>query len=156
MLSRYNVSSSLFPLLATPSAQGFGMGEMMNRLFDDFEIALETVKPRIFGQGRVQMRDTGDAVQLAVDLPGCRQEDIDLAIEGTTLSLSAAAPETAVPEGFTLIHRERQPAAVKWSVELPYAVQTDEVSASYQQGRLLVTLPKAAAAKPRAIPVTTA
>lgn len=156
MLSRYNVSSSLLPLWGAPSLQNFGMGEMMNRLFDDFEIALENVRPRIFGQGRVQMRDSGDAVLLAVDLPGCRQENIELAIEGTTLSLSAAAPETAVPEGFTLIHRERQPAALQWSVELPYTVQVEEVSATFQQGRLLVTLPKAAAAKPRAIPVTTA
>lgn len=156
MLSRYNVSRSLFPLWGNPSPQGLGMGEMMNRLFDDFEIALEAVRPRTFGQGRVQMRDTGEAVQLAVDLPGCRQDDIDLAIEGTTLSLSAAAPETAVPEGFKLIHQERQPAALQWSLELPYPVQTEDVSASFQQGRLLVTLPKAAAAKPRAIPVTTA
>lgn len=155
MLSRYNVPSSLFPLWGTPSLQHFGMGEMMNRLFDDFEIALESVRPRIFGQGRVQMRDTGDVVQLAVDLPGCRQEDIELAIEGTTLSLSAAAPQAAVPEGFKLIHQERQPAALQWSVELPYAVQADEVAATFQQGRLLVNLPKAAAAKPRAIPVTT-
>jgi HSP20 family protein len=156
MLSRYNVSSSLFPLWATPSVQGFDMGQMMNRLFDDFEVALETVRPRIFGQGRVQMHDTGDAVQLAVDLPGCRQEDIDLSIEGATLSLSAAAPNITVPEGFKLIHRERQPAALQWSVELPDPVQVDAVGATFQQGRLLVTLPKAAAAKPRAIPVTTA
>ena len=155
MLSRYNVASSLFPVLGTPSLHNFGMSEMMNRLFNDFEIALETVRPRILGQGRVEMRDTGEAVQLAVDLPGCRQEDIDLAIEGTTLSLSAAAPETKVPEGFQLIHRERQPAALQWSVELPYAVQVDEISAAFQHGRLLVTLPKAAAAKPRAIPVKT-
>lgn len=156
MLSRYNVPSSLFPLWGAPSLQNFGMGGMMNRLFDDFEIALETVRPRIFGQGRVQMRDSGEAIQLAVDLPGCRQEDIELAVEGTTLSLSAAAPQITVPEGFTLIHRERQPAALQWSVELPYAVQVEEVSATFQHGRLLVTLPKAAAAKPRAIPVTTA
>ncbi len=156
MLSRYNVSGSLFPLLGTPSLPGFGMGEVMNRLFDDFEVALESVRPRIFGQGRVQVHDGGDAVQLAVDLPGCRQDSIDLAIEGTTLSLSAASPETTVPEGFTLIHRERQPAALQWSVELPYPVQVDAISATFQQGRLLVNLPKAEAAKPRAIPVTTA
>ena len=156
MLSRYNVSSSLFPLLGTHSAQGIGVGEMMNRLFDDFETALETVRPRLIGQGRVQLRDTGEAVQLAVDLPGCRQEDIDLAIEGTTLSLSAAAPQNTVPEGFTLIHRERQPAPLQWSVELPYLVEVEAISATFQQGRLLVTLPKAAAAKPRTIAVTTA
>lgn len=156
MLSRYNVSSSLFPLLGAPTSPSFGMSEMMNRLFDDFEMALETVRPRLFGQDRVQMRDTGDTVHLAVDLPGCRQEDINLAIEGDTLSLSAAAPQDAIPEGFTLIHEERQPAAFEWSVELPYPVEVGESSATFQQGRLLVTLPKAAAAKPRAIPVTTA
>jgi HSP20 family protein len=132
------------------------MGEVMNRLFDDFDVALEAMRPRMLGQGRVQMQASAEAVQLAVDLPGCRQEDIDLAIEGTTLSLSAAAAEAGVPEGFTMIHRERQPAALQWSVELPYPVQVDAVSATFQQGRLLVTLPKAAAAKPRTIPVTTA
>jgi HSP20 family protein len=155
MLSRYNVSSPLIPVWRAP-LNGLAVGSLMNRLFDDFEMALETARPRVFGQGRVQLRDAGDAIHLAVDLPGCRQEDIDLSIEGTALSLSAAAPEATPPEGFTLIYRERQPAALQWAMELPYPVDVEAISATFQQGRLQVTLPKAAAAKPRAIPVTTA
>jgi HSP20 family protein len=156
MLSRYNVSSPLFPVWGAPSLHGSAIGEMMNRLFDDLEVARGAVRSRAFGPGRVQLRDQGDSVFVTVDLPGCRPEDIELEIEGTTLSLSAAAAAPSVPEGFKLIHRERQPVALQWSVELPYPVEIEAVSATFQQGCLQITLPKAAAAKPRTIAVKTA
>jgi HSP20 family protein len=132
----------------------------MNRLFRDFETAFTrsafTPAARRVATPRVQLRDQGESIALLAELPGLRLEDIELSIEGETVTLKTTARATPVPEGFTALRRERQPAAVEWSFELPYAVDAEQASATLEQGRLSVTLPKAARAKPRTISVKAA
>jgi HSP20 family molecular chaperone IbpA len=43
--------------------------------------------------------------------------------------------------------------AIEWAFQLPYAVDADAASATLEQGRLAVMLPKAPEAKPRTIAV---
>lgn len=162
MLSRYNVLNPLLPAWSIPASSGSSLHTMMDRLFADFEAAFDRERragpPRARGAGapRVQLRDTGEAVAMLADLPGYRQEDIELSIEDTTVTLKAKPPAAALPEGFTLLRGERQRAGVEWSFELPYPIDAASASASLTQGRLRVSLPKAAQAKPRSIPVTAA
>lgn len=153
MLSRYNVLSPLSPLWSAPSSH---LGSTMNRLFEDFETAFARpaahASRRAAGP-RVQLQDRGDAVVLAADLPGLRLEDIELTLEGETVTLRAAPKPRPIPEGFVPLRRERQPARIAWSFELPYAVDAAAANATLEQGRLHVTLPKAPEARPRTIPV---
>jgi HSP20 family protein len=158
MLSRYNVSNPLLPVWGIPSRHAFGVDEMMRRLFSDFDLTVNRVVPGVQRRSspRIQLRDTGEAVHVLVDLPGFRMQDIDLAINGSTVSLQASAPAATTPEGFALVHRERERRDVEWSFEAPYAIDVNAATATLQQGRLSVTLPKAPEAKPRITPVKTA
>jgi HSP20 family protein len=161
MLSRYNVHNPLLPGWGIPASSGINLHSMMNRLFADLETAFEhrgaaAPGPRRASAPRVQLRDVGDAVAMQADLPGYRMEDIELSIEDTTVTLKVNAPAPDIPEGFTPIRRERQRAAVEWSFELPYPIDSEAASATLTQGRLHVTLPKAPEAKPRSIPVKAA
>lgn len=155
MLSRYNVLSPLSPRWHMPSAQ---LSSTMNRLFEDLETAF--ARPNIAvgrtssSSPRVQLFERNDAVNMVADLPGLSLGDIDLAIEGETVTLKARPKARAIPEGFTAVRRERQLAGIEWSFELPYAIDAAAASATLEQGRLTVTLPKAPEAKPRIIPVT--
>jgi HSP20 family protein len=154
MLSRHNVIHPLSALWGVPQSP---LSTSMNRLFRDFETAFTrpTFAPparRATGP-RVQLRDEGESIALSADLPGLRLEDIELSIEGETVTLKTTPRPAPVPEGFTALRRERQPAAVEWSFELPYAVDAERASATLEQGRLSVKLPKAARAKPRTISV---
>jgi HSP20 family protein len=153
MLSRYDVYRPLLPLWGIPPSQ---LPATMNRLFKDFETAFErreaVAAPARQGP-RVQLRDAGDAIAMVADLPGLRLEDIELTIERGVVTLKTTPKESAIPEGFTALRRERQPAALEWSFELPYPVDAGAASATLEQGRLSVTLPKAPEAKPRTIPV---
>jgi HSP20 family protein len=90
---------------------------------------------------------------MAADLPGLSLDDIELAIEGETVTLKASSKPRPVPEGFTALRRERQPIAIEWSFELPYAIDAAAATATLERGQLRVTLPKAPEAKPRVIPV---
>lgn len=165
MLSRYDVTSPFSQLWLAPSSH---LSSTMNRLFQDFETAFARQRPAAIrntirddgalrARGpRVQLQDRGEAVSMVADLPGVSSEEIELAIEGETVTLKAAPKPRPVPEGFTPLRRERRPAAIEWSFTLPYAIDAGAATAKLEQGRLLVTLPKAAAAKPRAIPVKAA
>lgn len=156
MLSRYNVISPLSPFWGVPSSS---LSTSMNRLFRDFETAFvrSTSAPARRGRGpRVQLRDEGESIAMLAELPGLKLEDIELSVEGETVTLKTTPRSAPVPEGFSALRRERQPAALEWSFELPYAVDAARASATLEQGRLSVTLPKAAVAKPRTISVTAA
>lgn len=157
MLTRHDVIhpfSALWGIPASPRSTS------MNRLFRDFETAFArsafVPAPRRTASPRVQLRDEGESISLLADLPGLQLDDIELSVEGETITLKTTPRPTPVPEGFTALRRERQPVAVEWSFELPYAVDAAQASARLEQGRLFVTLPKAARAKPRTISVKAA
>jgi HSP20 family protein len=153
MLSRYDVARSLSPIRGlSPSHLHHGF----DRLFQDFEAAfarpMTSAGLRRSGP-RVQLSDRGDFVALLADLPGLRLAEIELSVEGQTVTLKAKPETKAIPEGFSALRRERRPATLDWSFELPYPIDAAAASASLEGGRLSVTLPKAAQAKPRVIPV---
>lgn len=157
MLSRYNVMNPLSPFWGAPSNP---LSTSVNRLFQDFETAFTRsafAPPARHSRGpRVWLRDEGEAISMLADLPGLKLEDVDLSVEGTTVTLKTTPRKAPVPEGFTALRRERQPLAVEWSFELPYAIDAASASATLDQGRLSVTLPKAPEAKPRTIAVKAA
>lgn len=157
MLSRYNVISPLLPLWGVHPSP---LQSTMNRLFQDFETAFARpaigTAARRGASPRVQLRDDGDSIRMLAELPGLRLEDIELSVEGETVTLKTTPRPTPVPEGFAPLRRERQAATVAWTFELPYAVDAAQASATLEQGRLSVTLPKAPEAKPRKIAVKAA
>jgi HSP20 family protein len=166
MLSRYNVPNPLLPVWGTPSSSGASFQHMMNRLFDNIETAfgdaasvdaLKRVDTHGNGRVRAQVRDTGDAIAMIVELPGLSEQDIELSIEDGVVNLKAARTgEPPVPQGFSPVRRERARKVLDWSVSLPYAVDASAATATFEQGRLAVSLPKAPEAKPRNIPVKAA
>jgi HSP20 family protein len=138
----------------------------MNRLFDNLETAFGEAAhvdsawrfhAPSNGRVRAQVRDTGDAVAMIVELAGLREQDIELSIEDGVLNLKATrAPEPAAPRGFAPVRRERTRKTLDWAVSLPYSVDASAATATFEQGRLQVSLPKAPEAKPRNIPVKAA
>ena len=156
MLSRYDALNPLSPLWHAPSMR---LSSSMQRLFEDFETAFSgpsparSRAPHVRGPS-VQLHDRGDGVSMVAELPGLTLAEVELSIEGETVTLKAAPQPRPAPEGFTALRRERQPSALEWSFALPYPIDAAAASATLEQGRLLVTLPKAPEAKPRNIPVT--
>jgi len=122
----------------------------MNRLF-------ENVWP---GQRRGEVEfpalnvwSKGDDLVVSAELPGIKAEEIELAVTQTALTIKGerAAPEEK--EENTYHRRERKFGPFVRSIELPEKVDADKASASYDQGVLTITLPKAPEAKPKQISV---
>lgn len=122
------------------------MEREMDRLF---------YQPKNRSQSLLTLRDGGKELVLSAELPGLSDNDIELTIERGTLSLRAERKPTA-PEGYKPLRNERAHVRFAETIELPTDVDEDAVTATLKDGLLVVTLPKAEAAKPRRIPVNDA
>ncbi|QCC49259.1 Hsp20/alpha crystallin family protein [Halobellus limi] len=91
---------------------------------------------------RVDLRDAGDEFVLTAELPGFEKGDIDVRLTDRNLRVSAEREEEERSEDGEYIHRERHRASVSRSIPLREAVETDGVSATYDNGVLTVRMPK--------------
>ena len=103
----------------------------------------------------INLYEDRDYVYVEALAPGVDVESLSLAVIRNVLSIAGEkrrTPDTIPPEAF---HRnERAAGKFVRTVDLPVAVDAEQVTAAYQHGLLLVTLAKAAAAKSKQITVT--
>lgn len=87
-------------------------------------------------------------VQLAV--PGFERNDVSVSLEGKTLTISGKREEA--DQGYR--HREFGAGEFTRTVQLPFSVSNDSVSAELKDGILRITLPRAESDKPRQIQIS--
>jgi len=93
-----------------------------------------------------------DNVVATVELPGMRKEDIDISLHEGVLTI-AGERQSSLGEA-DAERTERFSGKFRRSVTLPARIDAAKVSASYKDGILTVTLPKAEEAKPKKVEVT--
>jgi HSP20 family protein len=86
------------------------------------------------------------------EVPGLKTDDLDIAVVGNQLVIKGRRADFE-EQGATFHRRERGVGEFTRTVELPVAAQSDGVQAKLSDGVLLITLPKAEAAKPRKVQV---
>lgn len=91
---------------------------------------------------KVDLEDRDEELVLTAELPGFDKDDIDVRVTDRTLRLEAEHEEEAEEEEGEFIRRERRRTAVSRSVRLPEAVETDEITATYNNGVLTIGMPK--------------
>jgi len=85
---------------------------------------------------------THDAIVARVGLPGPRPEDIDVTIEGGLVTIAGSRQdEDTTDAGY--IHRELNHGSFKRSFWLPTAVEADAATATFNDGLLTLTFPRA-------------
>ncbi len=101
----------------------------------------------------LDLYQNSDNVVAVVELPGMRREDIEISLHDGTLTISAAR-KRETSNGEKAERTERYIGKFRRSITLPTRVDANKVSATYRDGILTVTLPKATEAKPKQIPVS--
>ncbi len=97
----------------------------------------------------------GDHYVLNADLPGIDPGSVDIDVDGQVLTIRAErTPRSA--EGVTWIARERSSGTFLRQLNLGQGIDTNAISASYENGVLSIVIPVSEAAKPRKIAVQTA
>lgn len=126
----------------------------VNRLFDSF-----FGRPTAAAQGGrswmplVDMYETKDDLVLRVDLPGIREKDVSVSITGDWLTIRGERRVEDEQQGQQDLHVERVYGKFERLVQLPVAVQADKVKATYRDGVLEITLPKADEVKPKEVKI---
>ena len=103
---------------------------------------------------KVDVTEKNGAYQVTADLPGVKKEDIQVAIDGAQVTLSAEIKrEKEVTEGVRVLHTERTLGKVSRSFALPQELDEEKAEAKFRDGVLELTLPKKAAAARKAITI---
>ncbi|ELZ70690.1 hsp20-type molecular chaperone [Haloferax volcanii DSM 14919] len=87
--------------------------------------------------------DDDEAIEVVADLPGFEKDDLDVSVSGRRLTIAADREESSEVDDEQYVRRERSQRSVSRTITLPAEVVRDEVTASYKNGVLTVTLPKA-------------
>jgi HSP20 family protein len=96
----------------------------------------------------------GDHYVLTADLPGVDPGSVDIDVDGQLLTIRAERT-LGSGEGVKWITREREAATFVRQLNLGQGIDTEHISASYNNGVLSVTIPVSEKAKPRRIEVST-
>jgi HSP20 family protein len=133
----------------------------MDRLFDQFFRGFEVEPFEKFGVGkemfspRVNVTEDETAVNVSAELPGIEEKDLEVFVEGDTLTIKGEKKEEIEKKNGDYVYTERVYGSFRRVIPLPAEVKAEKIEAAFKKGVLNVTLPKAESAKAnrRKIPV---
>jgi HSP20 family protein len=138
----------------SPFKDVLSIRDEMDRVFDNFfarageRSAFDTA-----WAPSVDIYETKDSVIIDAELPGIKQSDINVSVSDNILTIKGEKKlEKEVKE--ENFHRvERAYGSFSRSFTLPVGVHADKIKATYKDGVLKITLPKAEETKPKQIAI---
>lgn len=102
----------------------------------------------------VDLYEDKDTITVRAELPGMKKEDIDINLHDGFLIISGERKQDQKFETADSYRSERFLGRFHRTISLPSEVDSDKITASYNDGVLSVTLPKSEKAKPKQIPIS--
>lgn len=99
------------------------------------------------------VKETSEAYVFKADMPGIRQEDLDIDLTGNRLSIKGRRAAEVKAEGETLHLSERAYGTFARTFTLPEEVLATEVHAELKDGVLFLSIPKRPESKPQKIKI---
>ena len=103
--------------------------------------------------GGVSVKESGDQVQVCVELPGVAKQDVNVSVNDGILTISAERREPELKGEEQWIRNEITYGKFERTIDLPFSVDVEKVSAEHENGILQVILPKHENAKPKQISI---
>lgn len=102
----------------------------------------------------VDIRQTDTEFVIDASAPGFKPDEVEVTVDGDVLTIRGRHSVESEDKGDQYLRRERRLSSVYRRIGLPTEVRADEISATFENGVLHVTVPRAQRAQPRRIPVT--
>ncbi len=99
----------------------------------------------------MNVKEKAESFQVSTEIPGMKIEDVELKIEGDTLTIKGQRKPEEAPEGASYHRREIVTGEFQRSLTLPAKIDPENVTATYKNGVLVVTLSKEKKAFPKQI-----
>ena len=122
--------------------------EAVNRLFDRLPFPFAEISDL-----PVEVLRTDSGASLAFEVPGVEAKDVKVEVEGRSVSVTVERAQPARDSG-SVLRAERSYGITTRTIELPFPVNRDSVSASLKDGLLTVLVEPAQEAKPRRIEIS--
>jgi HSP20 family protein len=129
------------------------VNQLFNDVFSDIDSPDRSSLTSFSFAPRTDVYEEDDRIVLEMEVPGMREEDVHLTLEGNTLSISGERKmeNNHKPDRFQRV--ERYYGSFSRTFTLPATVDPDSVDAKYEHGILHVSMAKKANARPRQIKV---
>jgi HSP20 family protein len=126
--------------------------EEMDRVFKLFLNSNGSSRPDL---PAVNLWEDAEKLYAEFELPGVAMEDIAIDATQEELKVSGKRQSLAVAKGEDerVLRRERSSGSFERTLALPFAVDAEGAQASFQDGVLTISLPKAATLRPRRIAI---
>lgn len=128
----------------------------MRRFFEGFE-PLPAMKERVGWMPIVDVAETPEELVMTAELPGLTAKDVNVRVENGVLTLYGEKKETKEEADEKRQYHlfERFYGEFRRTFTLPRAVNPDKVTATFENGVLMIRMPKTAEAKGHVVPVVT-
>ena len=94
---------------------------------------------------------TPEDIVVVANMPGIKPEDVEILLEGDTLTIRAERP--APLENVNYVIQERTYGSFQRTLNINVPVDAEKAEAKFENGLLTLTIPKAEAARPKQIKV---
>lgn len=139
-----------------PFSELVSLREAMSRLFEESFVRPSLVAPEI-PAGRmvpIDVYETDNEIVVKAPLPGAKPEDVDVTVTDDVLTIKGEVKEEAEVKRENYFRQERRFGTYYRQVTLPLPVEADKAQATFENGVLTLTIPKAEKVKPKIIKVT--
>ncbi len=102
----------------------------------------------------VDIFEKEDKFVVKAELPGMKEDDIDVSVVGDTLSIKGEKKTETEIKDEDYYRCERSYGSFYRSIPIPSNVDANKIEASFEDGVLEVTLPKSAKVKPKRVTVS--
>ncbi|HSR36757.1 MAG TPA: Hsp20/alpha crystallin family protein [Desulfurivibrionaceae bacterium] len=103
----------------------------------------------------LNISEDANVLYVRAEIPGVKATDLDISVEGDTLTISGERATCPKDQKLSYHRREIECGRFSRAITLPTKVNPDQVRAGFVNGVLTITLPKAEAVKPRKIEIKT-
>ncbi len=139
----------------SPFGELLSLRQAMDRLFDDDFLPRGWVTTATAnGALPLDVTTNDDALVVEAALAGVKPEDVEINVADGTLTISARTEGTTSSEKDSYILREIRRGTVSRSMTLPNGLEPDRATATFENGILTLTIPKAEQVKPRQIKIS--
>ena len=126
----------------------------MNRLFDDFFGERQSGLTEGAWTPAVDVSENEATILVRAELPGMKQEDIEVDLQDNVLTIKGEKKKETKEDQENFQRVERSYGSFSRTFTLPANVKPEDIKATFKDGVLEISLPKAEEAKTQKIAIT--
>lgn len=110
--------------------------------------------PSAMWSPRMDVTESEDTYRLSVDLPGMSKEDVSIKLHDNRLTIRGERQAKTQSDDENVVRMERTFGTFVRTLRLPTSVNEENITAQFDNGVLMVTLPKTEKSKPKQIAIS--